>query len=253
MTKKNVEVAACSKAEECIHHGQDCTEEGGAGREHVCFGTEFVEEPSEEVAHEDGDVVDAAFDEPPVDDVVFVCDETTPPFTALMPVELTEEELAERGGEMSRLIHIWTKAKLDLKAYSKAANDLIKRTEGQYIEIAEQVQAGEEEREVDVYFQFDSKACIKRLYRCDTGAMVREETMTQNDLQRCLNFSVGNVNAMAGNTSQDEQPDAPDGEPEEVDTDTASEDETAPTGEFESDKDWPTSPKDMSAAEDAIL
>jgi len=142
---------------------------------------------------------------------------------------------------MARLIHLWTRTKLDLKAYAKSANDLIKRTEGQYMEIAEQVQAGQEEREVDCYWSYDTKQNLKRLYRCDTGLVVSEEAMTTDDLQRCLNFqteqSVANVNAMSGEVSGTHSEEQAQG-----DTDHAVKANDASQANFGSDEQWPEMP-----------
>jgi hypothetical protein len=244
MKKEVIEEAAliCTRAATCLSVGDDCLESGAIDRDYGCY--ECNEEASKQKA---GEVVDASFDAQEVaTDDVFVCGETSPHFTRLLPVALSEEDLAERGAEMARLIGIWTKAKLDKKAFDKSIKSLIDTTEEQYIEIAVIVDAAAEEKEVDCYWQFDSAHCLKRLYRCDTGDLVEESVMTAADLQRDFNWqaeeSEKNVNAMAQEAEQEAETSGSGSQAEEVNTITAENLFDGPGGDS----------VDISAAEDAL-
>ena len=139
--------------------------------------------------------------------------------TRMLPVKIHDDELAENGEEMARLIGIWTRAKCDLKNYQKASKKVIDETEERYIEIALIVDSGCIEKEIQCVLIYDYPHGLKRVYRCDTNALVEETTLTTEELQGSLNFSVDASVAAAEALRQENAPE-PDGElhsDEEVD------------------------------------
>ena len=236
MTKQKAEkvedaAVVCSKAEGCIHAGEDCTEAGGSGREFACFGTD-----------EDEQVKEVA--EQPVEESVFVCDETSPTFTRILPVALTAEEQAVMGAEMARLIGIWTKAKLDKQAFDKSMKNLIDTTEEDYISIALKATDGTEDRPTECYWQMDRQHGLKRLYRCDTGALVEEMNMElldyKSDGDGDLEESIKNVESMAQGQAGD-TPEVKSGQPDSITADNLFDDPESEDGP--SDDEWPEPPE----------
>lgn len=200
----------CKSAADCLSAGADCTEEGKFSREGACF------EPNQsegsglftagEETNELGGIADHSESIPEAVETVTTAD-TSGPFFCKLDVHLPEAELAEKGEEMARLIGLWTKAKLDLKAYQKAAKKVIDEYEERYIDLAEIVQAGTEEREVQCFWQFDAPHGLKKLIRCDTGAVEEERAMELLDYQHCPEYqteqSVANVEAAFGQEPPD--------------------------------------------------
>lgn len=203
LPSSTVEPGECEKRQACIHGDDDCHQEGAVGREFDCF------EPAEDISVSLGTAEQPVIiDSENVEDAATLAaglagasagSETNRTFIRQLRVHIPEDELAEKGEEMARLIGVWTKAKLDKKAYDKAAKKLIDETEERYIEIAEIVEAGSEERDVQCYAEFDTAHGIKRIFRCDTYELVAEETLTAAELQMDFNYvaeqSVANVEA----------------------------------------------------------
>ncbi len=209
----------CDRNETCFHYADDCTLVGAESRYFACFENKNIDCGTEEGKTET---------EQPIPETIFHSDETSETFTRLLPVCLEEDELAEMGAEMARLIGIWTKAKLDKKAFDKSIKNLIDDTETKYIEIAANVDAAEEEREVECYWQYDTKQNLKRLYRCDTRTLVEETAMTSEDLQKSFYFSISNVNALESEQDLSPQPELP-----ETNTDIAVEKENVLQDDFD--------------------
>ena len=183
MEKKKVK-ELCSHAADCQSAGEDCTEEGRAGREGGCFeSVDGIAEngaPDEELAatgadvnksteeEEDGPSFCTARECPSHDattlngctvlEHVYECDracdafeadasasipavtesaispDTSQPFTKLLPVHLSADELSDHAEEMARLIGLHTKASLDLKAYTRGAKKVIEDYENPWRE-----------------------------------------------------------------------------------------------------------------------
>ena len=203
----------CERLETCKEAGSDCPQEGGESREFDCFGpiTSFT---AGDETNEVNGLADHSNSIPETTEAVSAGN-TSKPFTRKLPVKLSQEELSENGEEMSRLISIWTKAKLDKKAYDKAAKSLIDTTEKKYVEIAEIVQAGCEQRDVQCYAEFDVPHGVKRIIRCDTYEEVETVTLTAEELQTDFNFaaeqSVSNVRDLFSPKEDDDKewPDPP--------------------------------------------
>ena len=263
MGKKHEKVTSifeepCSLAETCAHVGEDCTDKGKHERESACYeegenmgesssaGGESVQvdgEISNEVGKQEESSVDATESIPETPETVSVGGHKT--FTRTLHVSLSEEELAEKGAEMSRLIGVWTKAKLDKKAYDRASKKLIDDTEEKYVAIAEEVEAGEEEREVLCYTNYDPEHGLKRTYRCDTGALVEELNMELLDYEHCPEFqgekSIENVQEAFQEAATDEAGGPEAGEPGEAQEEVANGGEKAaqePNTEFGGEP-WP--------------
>ena len=177
-------------------------------------------------------IADASESIPEVPETISVGGHKT--FPRMLLVTLTEEELAEEGAEMSRLIGIWTKAKLDKKAFDRSSKALIDDTEAKYVAIAEAVQAGTEEREVQCYWEYDKEHGTKTLYRCDTGAIVETVNMELLDYDNNTDGSesIKNVEEAFQTDTQQEAPDQPAGEEAEVKGEVATEEESPFTEEI---------------------
>lgn len=246
MKKEKIEDAktACVNADTCIHVGDDCSDEGGKGREYACFGEN--EPASNEGAKPEEGVTDT--NENAVEPVPFVCGETSGPFKSLLPVPLSDGELAGHGIEMARIHALWIDIKLKAKAYAKSCKELVDRYEAQELEIAEIVNAKAEEREVDVYWAYDHAHGLKRLYRCDTGEVVSESAMELLDYQNSPTAQAAasekNVLAMTQEGAQGEAGAAESGEPVEgQDTIEGDVGVAAPESLFDGPDDkWPEPP-----------
>lgn len=203
----------CKSAADCASAGADCTEEGHDQREGACFEKKPEDSglfTAGEETNEFRGIADHSASIPETVETTTTAD-TSGPFFCKLEVHLPEAELAEKGEEMARLIGLWTKAKLDLKAYQKAAKKVIDEYEERYIDLAEIVEAGTEEREVQCFWQFDAPHGIKKLIRCDTGDIVKESTMELLDYSACgpeyqMEKSIANVEAAFGQTEEEPSP-----------------------------------------------
>jgi hypothetical protein len=226
---------ACSMDNVCVDKGADCREKGRIDRENACFNDgkgeitaddvrlpgdtlEVYQEPPPESIGEDGvkegEDGNASESIPAVPETFSAGGHKTFPRT--LSVSLSEEELAEQGAEMSRLIGIWTKAKMQKKAYDQASKKLIDEAEEKYVAIAEAVEAGSEEREVLCYTVYDAEHGLKKTYRCDTGDVVEEVNMELLDYEHCPDYqteqSIRNVEETIGKEGEGEEQEAAPGE-----------------------------------------
>jgi hypothetical protein len=262
----------CGATATCQHAGADCTDEGFTNRKGECFeelpgalnevekteesliftetlfpGEGSSEEPNQQEP-EDGEVVDAEFtadDGTVVGSVdasasipnlseAMVTGETVN-VTRLLPVAINEEDLAAHGEEMGRLIGIWKRAKIDKEKYDKAAKKLIDDTEMKWLSIALIVDSGAEEREIPCVLIYDYPHGVKRVYRCDTNTLVEETTLTTEELQGSLNFSVESSVAAVEALRGEQEPETEEAEEEspfdEVAEQVQDEQDSAETGE----------------------
>lgn len=274
----------CKLAVHCLHLAEDCTDRGKNERGVQCYElkkeeppailTENVDlgesvanegngaaevgetdtpDPSNEVEKQEESMIDASESIPETTETVTAGGHKTFPRT--LHVSLTEEELANSGSEMARLIAIWTKAKLDKKAYDRASKKLIDDTEEKYVALAEAVEAGSEEREVLCYWEYKPETGAKCLYRCDNGDVVEEANMGLLDYENCPGHnakeSIENAEALRQGQGENEQPASESGEPSETQGEGQPEEESPLTeeishsegeevhAEFDNDNEWP--------------
>ncbi len=129
------------------------------------------------VAHNLADVV--AYSPSPLD-------KFGPKFEKYLPVPVPEHELAEYAQEMARLHALWVRTKLDAKAFAKSCKEVTDNCEKKELEIAEIINAGEEDRPVLVFWSYDFTHHVKRLVRVDTNQVVEEVALEPEDYQTDL-------------------------------------------------------------------
>lgn len=101
-----------------------------------------------------------------------------------LPVQLTEEDLAQKAKELAD-----AELKVDgLKEEARGLNKDKRAAEGHRLELARIVESGEEERQVACrWIEYIEENC-KRLVRQDNGNVVDEEALTADDHQQGLNL-----------------------------------------------------------------
>lgn len=101
-----------------------------------------------------------------------------------LPVQLTEEDLAQKAKELAE-----AELKVDaLKEQTKVLNKDKRAAEGYRLELAHIVDTGEEERQVACRWIDDLDQNCKRLVRQDNHEVVDEEPLTADDHQQGLNL-----------------------------------------------------------------
>ena len=101
-----------------------------------------------------------------------------------LPVQLTEEDLAQKAKELAD-----AELKVDaLKEEAKGLNSQKRAAEGHRLELAHIVESGHEERQVPCRWIEHIEENCKRLVRQDTGGVVHEEALTAEDHQGALNL-----------------------------------------------------------------
>ena len=206
-----------------------------------CNDCQYTGSPGEDFPATES-IVDASFSIPKTQETVTTGGHKTFPRT--LRIDLSEEELADSGSEMARLIGIWTKAKLDKKAYDRASKNLIDETEEKYIALAESVAAGSEEREVLCYWEYKPETGSKALYRCDTGDVVEEANMELLDYENCPGHkaeeSIENAETLRQEQSLGEDSGSETGGQDETQGEGHAEGGNAATGEIsQSSEEWP--------------
>ena len=107
-------------------------------------------------------------------------------FRELLPVPVDDHELGQLGAEMADKHRTWVKTKVDAKNFAKAAKEVTDRCEREMIELGEIIQDQARLAPVDCQWEFDFTSGAKKLRRCDTWEIVREETLTIEERQPSL-------------------------------------------------------------------
>lgn len=107
-------------------------------------------------------------------------------FQELLPVPVEDHELGQLGIELAEQTSLWRRTKLDAKKFAKAAKEVTDRCEERMIELEEIIQDHARMAPVDVQWEFDFTAGVKKLRRCDTWEIVKEETLTAEERQPSL-------------------------------------------------------------------
>ena len=113
-----------------------------------------------------------------------------------LPVPYTEEELATMRDELARLVlgesEVRQRKKVAMDAFKEELEELISSRR----DIAHRIRRKSEDREIECRVEFHSPTIgMKRLIRMDTGELLREEQMTDEELQEEL-FSPDEFNKL---------------------------------------------------------
>lgn len=113
--------------------------------------------------------------------------------TMKLPVELTHDEIFARGEQLARIKDEHTKAQTELadgieawKETKKGMEVRVSTFEFQMRDVAKVVRSGREDRDVEVYDEFDFKQQTVFTKRVDTDHVVASRGMTQAERQRSL-------------------------------------------------------------------
>jgi hypothetical protein len=113
--------------------------------------------------------------------------------TMVLPVELTKDEILARGEELAGVKHEHTTAQQELENASEAWKETkkgmevrIDAHEHRMRRLSTVIRAGREERDVEVFDEFDFKSGTVFTKRADTEKVVASRGMTQPERQRSL-------------------------------------------------------------------
>lgn len=101
--------------------------------------------------------------------------------TRKLPVKLTEHETAERGKAMAVLLQRAADVETRKKDVTAELNESIASAYEQAAEHAKVVNAGQEDRDVEVELQHDFSANRVTVVRLDNGEVVEERAMTAHE------------------------------------------------------------------------
>ena len=118
-------------------------------------------------------------------------DNWSKPFSKVLPVKLTEGELADYSKDQARVFSEWQCIRLAKKAYDKKANERIEEHEEALDEIAVIVSSGTKPMPVQCYTTYDADHGYKRTYRTDTFDIIEESAMTSEEMQKSFDFQAG--------------------------------------------------------------
>lgn len=104
-------------------------------------------------------------------------------FQELLQVPVDDHELAGLGAEMAEKHALWIKTRLDAKKFAKACKEVTDRCEEEMEELGLIIQDKARLAPVDCQWEIDYTAGVKKLRRCDTWIIVREETLTVAERQ----------------------------------------------------------------------
>jgi len=110
-------------------------------------------------------------------------------FQELLPVPVDDHELAQFGIELAEQTSLWRRTKLDAKKFAKAAKDVTDKCEERMIEIEEIFQDHARMVPVDVQWEYDFTSGVKKLRRCDTWEITKEEILSVEERQPSFDFA----------------------------------------------------------------
>jgi len=232
----------CSLAGTCVHAGEDCTDVGKHERESQCYeeGENAGESSSADGALAAGEDVasnEVEKQEEGTGVPDWWPDNWSKPFNRLLPVKLTQDELAEYSKEQSQVFREWQCIRLAKKAYDKKANDLIEEHEEKLDEIAVIVSSGAKQLPVECYTAYDAEHGIKRVWRTDNFDIIEESAMTTEELQKSFDFqaekSAENAEALRQEQATGEAGASESGEPDACDMAAFLDEEGAGVEDFE--------------------
>lgn len=100
-----------------------------------------------------------------------------------LSVELTEDEIDDKGRELARLLVLHERAEAAEKDRAKAAKDAIKLQAIEIAKLQHVVHNGAEVRPVEVVTRYDYVHSVARVIRVDTGETVETRAMTAAEKQ----------------------------------------------------------------------
>lgn len=129
--------------------------------------------------------------------------------TQELPVPFTDEELATMRDELARLVLAESEVRLRKKAALEVFKEELEQLISTRRDIAQRIRRKSEDREIECRVEFHSPMLgQKRVIRMDTGELLREEPMTEDELQEEL-FSPGEFDKLF----EGDQPPPPDDPP----------------------------------------
>jgi hypothetical protein len=102
-------------------------------------------------------------------------------FQELLPVPVDDHELGQLGSELAEKHSLWLKTRLDAKKFAKACKEVTDRCEDEMEELGLIIQDQARLAPVDCQWEFDFSAGVKKLRRCDTWTIEREETLSAEE------------------------------------------------------------------------
>lgn len=103
--------------------------------------------------------------------------------TEVLPVQLTEQELLEKGDRLAAITQEITVLELEKKVQASSFKVRIDAKVEEQRTIADTIKSGYENRPVEVVEQVDVAARIVRVVRVDTGEIVRTRNLNIGDTQ----------------------------------------------------------------------
>lgn len=120
----------------------------------------------------------------------------------VLPCELTDEEIRMKGIELARSIQTETNLKDDLALEKERVKKLVKEEEHRQRELTRNVNTRSENREVRCYEERDVGTKKARVIRSDTGALVYERALTEQELQMPINLEARRGKKAAGGDAE---------------------------------------------------
>jgi hypothetical protein len=112
---------------------------------------------------------------------------TTKKTTFILPVQFTPEELNERRDEIASAMLEYDRVEAQKKIAAKEYAAVLKTLRTDMSRLARQINRGGEERDVECTLTFhDPEPGFKTITRLDTGEVVRQEPMTDDEKQENL-------------------------------------------------------------------
>ncbi len=104
--------------------------------------------------------------------------------TQRLAVDLTSEELLDRGEQLSMLLRQIDASEQERKAEDKRRKRTIGGLESDANEVGEQIRTKQERRDVQCEARYHLDRCILELVRLDTGEIVETKTMGKWEVER---------------------------------------------------------------------
>ncbi len=106
----------------------------------------------------------------------------------VLPCNLTEKELLEKGSELAKIIRQMEEEKAAAAASAASSRETLKELEGELRRVARIVREAREDRDVEVITRRDLSSLTVISYRADTMETLRERPMTLEERQIPLAF-----------------------------------------------------------------
>ncbi len=104
-------------------------------------------------------------------------------FKRQLPCDLTEEEKVKKGHKAGQLKKKIQKVKLEMKAATAGHKEQLKDHQANLDTILDELEAGQEERNVECYEKKDFTKKRAVVIRCDTNAEIESRTLSAEEFQ----------------------------------------------------------------------